>query len=254
MIEFKNVSKSYVKGGTKALDNINLTIEQGEFVGIIGLSGAGKSTLIKTINKMIDIDEGELLVNGENVKELKGKKLRTYRHKIAMIFQSYNLVSRSSVLKNVLLAKLSDKNFFQSAFGIFTKEEKIDALTALDQVNILDKAYVRADELSGGQQQRVALARALAQHPEILLADEPVAALDPRTANMVMTDFKRINREYNISILINIHHVDLALKYTDRIIGIKEGRVVYDGPSKDINEKILEEIYGRDLTQDDLME
>ena len=188
MIEFKNVSKSYVKGGTKALDNINLTIEQGEFVGIIGLSGAGKSTLIKTINKMIDIDEGELLVNGENVKELKGKKLRTYRHKIAMIFQSYNLVSRSSVLKNVLLAKLSDKNFFQSAFGIFTKEEKIDALTALDQVNILDKAYVRADELSGGQQQRVALARALAQHPEILLADEPVAALDPRTANMVMTD------------------------------------------------------------------
>lgn len=254
MIEFKNVSKSYVKGGTKALDNINLTIEQGEFVGIIGLSGAGKSTLIKTINKMIDIDEGELLVNGENVKELKGKKLRTYRHKIAMIFQSYNLVSRSSVLKNVLLAKLSNKNFFQSAFGIFTKEEKIDALTALDQVNILDKAYVRADELSGGQQQRVALARALAQHPEILLADEPVAALDPRTANMVMTDFKRINREYNISILINIHHVDLALKYTDRIIGIKEGRVVYDGPSKDINEKILEEIYGRDLTQDDLME
>lgn len=244
MIEFKHVDKVYAKSKEKALNDINLTIEQGEFVAIIGLSGAGKSTLIRTINKMIDISDGELIVNGSDVKKLKGKQLCRFRQHIGMIFQSYNLVSRVSVLKNVLLAKVASLNWFKSLFGIFSKEDKIKALEALDQVNILDKAYVRADQLSGGQQQRVALARTICQNPEIILADEPVAALDPVSANQVMKDFKHINEEYNITVLINIHHVDLALKYAKRVIGIKAGSVVYDGPSSEVDEQVLKIIYG----------
>lgn len=242
MIEFKNVSKVY-PNGTKGLDNVNLKINRGEFVAIIGLSGAGKSTLIRTINRMIDITDGNLIVNGKNVKELKGKQLREFRRKIGMIFQSFNLVTRASVIKNVLTAKVPDIPFIRSVFGIFTKEEKIQALEALDKMGIVDKAFIRADQLSGGQQQRVALSRTLAQNPEIILADEPVAALDPITARKVMEDFKKINREMNISILINIHHVELALNYADRIVGIKDGKIVYDGSSSEVTEEILETIY-----------
>lgn len=242
MIEFKNVSKVY-PNGTKGLQNINLTINKGEFVAIIGLSGAGKSTLIRTINRMIDITEGSLIVNGKEVNNLKGKELRKFRRNIGMIFQSFNLVTRASVIKNVLTSKVPDISFIRSLFGIFTKEEKLQALDALDKVGILEKAFVRVDQLSGGQQQRVALARTLAQNPEIILADEPVAALDPVTSKKVMNDFKKINRELNISILINIHHVDLALNYADRIIGIRDGRIVYDGRSEDVTEEVLENVY-----------
>lgn len=242
MIEFKNVTKVY-PNGFKGLDNINLTINQGEFVGIIGLSGAGKSTLLRTINRMHPISDGQLIVNGEEVMTLKGKSLRNFRRKIGMVFQSFNLVSRTTVIRNVLAANVPDMGFFRTCFGIFTKEEKVAALEALDKVGILDKAYIRADQLSGGQQQRVALARTLAQNPEIILADEPVAALDPVTARQVMDDFKKINQDMNISILINIHHVELALEYTDRIIGIRAGKVVYDGPSSEVTQEILDEIY-----------
>lgn len=242
MIEFKDVSKIY-PNGVRGLDNINLKIDKGEFVAIIGLSGAGKSTLIRTINKMIDITSGKLIVNGKGVNNLKGKELRKFRRKIGMIFQSFNLVTRTSVIKNVLIAKIPDIPFVRSAFSIFTKDEKLQALEALDKVGIVEKAFVRADQLSGGQQQRVALARTLAQNPEIILADEPVAALDPITARRVMEDFKKINREMKISILINIHHVELALNYADRIIGIRDGKIVYDGKTGDVTEEILDNIY-----------
>ncbi|BAK81101.1 phosphonate ABC transporter ATP-binding protein [Candidatus Arthromitus sp. SFB-rat-Yit] len=242
MIEFNNVSKVY-PNGTKGLDNVNLKIDKGEFVAIIGLSGAGKSTLIRTINRMIDITDGNLIVNGKDVKSLKGKQLREFRRKIGMIFQSFNLVTRTTVIKNVLTAKVPEISFIRSVFGIFTKEEKIQALEALDKMGIVDKAFIRADQLSGGQQQRVALSRTLAQNPEIILADEPVAALDPITARKVMEDFKKINKEMDISILINIHHVELALNYADRIVGIRDGKIVYDGPSSDVTEEILENIY-----------
>ncbi len=244
MISFKHVDKVYNNSNQKALDDINLDIKQGEFVAIIGLSGAGKSTLIRTINKMIDTNSGELLVNGQDVSKLKGKQLRNFRKNIGMIFQSYNLVSRTSVLNNVLIAKVPQMPWYKSLLGLFSKEDKIKALEALDKVNILDKAYMRADQLSGGQQQRVALARTLCQDPEIILADEPVAALDPVSANQVMQDFKCINEEYNISVLINIHHVDLALKYAKRVIGIKEGKVVFDGDASSVNENVLKTIYG----------
>ena len=245
MIVFDHVSKVY-PNGVKALDDVSLTIDQGEFVGIIGLSGAGKSTLIRSINRMHDITGGSLTVDGVEVDTLRGRELRLFRRRIGMIFQSFNLVTRASVLKNVLVSFVPDLPFWRVLFGIYTKENKIKALEALDSMGILEKAYTRCDELSGGQMQRVALARTLAQNPKIILADEPVAALDPVTARLVMDDFKKINREKKISVLINIHHVDLALEYVDRIIGIKNGRIIYDGKKEDINDAVLSEIYGGD--------
>mgnify|MGYP003532945259 FL=1 len=242
MIEFKDVSKIY-SNGVVGLDHVNLTIEQGEFVGIIGLSGAGKSTLLRSINRMHDITSGSLMVDGLEISKLKTKELRNFRRKIGMIFQSFNLVTRTTVIRNVLMAKVPDMTFWRVLLGVFKKEDKIEALENLDKVGILDKAYIRADQLSGGQQQRVALARTLTQNPQLILADEPVAALDPVMAKQVMSDFKRMNQEMNISILINIHHVELALEYADRIIGIRAGKIVYDGPSKDVTEEVLNTIY-----------
>ena len=244
MIKFDNVNKVY-PNGLHALKNINLEIQQGEFVAIIGLSGAGKSTLLRTVNRMHDITDGVLTVNGQEV--------RKFRRKIGMVFQSFNLVTRTSVVKNVLTSRVPDMPLWKSIIGLYSKEDKVIALEALDKVGILDKAYVRADQLSGGQQQRVALARTLAQNPEIILADEPVAALDPITAAQVMDDFKKINQELNMSVLINIHHVDLALKYADRVIGIKAGEIVYDGPSSEVTNDVLTQIYGRELAQDEIM-
>ena len=242
MIEFKHVSKTY-PNGVKGLKDVNLQIEQGEFVAIIGLSGAGKSTLIRTINRMIDITEGQLIVDGVDVMTLKGKSMRRFRRKIGMIFQSFNLVTRSTAIKNVLTSMVPDMNFFRVLFGIFSPRQKMQALEALEKVGILDKAYTRCDQLSGGQQQRVALARTLNQSPTIILADEPVAALDPVTAHQVMADFKRINEEMGITILINIHHVDLALGYAQRVVGIRAGEIVYDGHASQVTQEILDSIY-----------
>ena len=252
MIKFEHVDKTY-PNGTKALSDINLEIEQGEFVAIIGLSGAGKSTLIRTVNKMIDITGGKLTVNGIDVSSLKGKELRQFRRKIGMVFQSFNLVNKTSVINNVLSAKVADMSVFRTLFGRYSKEDKLQALESLDKVGILDKAFTRADQLSGGQMQRVALARTLTQDPEIILADEPVASLDPIMADVVMEDFCRINRDMNITVIINIHHVDLALQYANRVVGINSGKIVYDGPTKDVNKDILRQIYGRDLNEDDVM-
>ena len=242
MIEFNHVNKKY-PNGFEALKDIDLTIGQGEFVAIIGLSGAGKSTLIRTINRMHDITNGTLTVDGTDVMQLHGKSLRAFRRRIGMIFQSFNLVTRTTVIKNVLTAFVPELPWWRAALGIFTKAEKTAALEALDKVGILDKAFVRADQLSGGQQQRVALARTLAQNPQIILADEPVASLDPVTAKQVMDDFQRINRDMRITILINIHHVDLALQYATRVIGIRAGRVVYDGPAGEVDGAVLDAIY-----------
>lgn len=252
MISFNKVTKVY-SNGVKALNDITLKIEQGEFVAVIGLSGAGKSTLLRAINRMHEITEGSLTVDGIEVNKLRGKALRKFRRKIGMVFQSFNLVPRITVIKNVLTSRVPDLPLWKSLIGLYSREDKIIALEALDKVGILEKAYIRADQLSGGQQQRVALARTLAQNPEIILADEPVAALDPVTAGQVMDDFKRINKEMNITVIINIHHVDLALKYADRVVGIRAGEIIYDGKAKGVTEDILTEIYGRKLKEDDLM-
>ena len=255
MIEFKNVYKTYPNGFT-ALKNVNLNIEQGEFVAIIGLSGAGKSTILRCINRMHDIQQGTLTVDDVDVESLSGKALRRFRRKVGMIFQSFNLLMQktclqnicfplltSRVIKNVLTADVPDMPFWRVLFGIFTKEQKMRALESLDKVGILDKAYTRCDQLSGGQQQRVALARTLNQNPSIILADEPVASLDPVTARQVMSDFVRINKEYKITILLNIHHVDLALNYCDRVIGVRAGEIVFDGPASSITQEQLDEVY-----------
>lgn len=242
MIEFKDVGKRY-PNGFEALKHVNLDIEQGEFIAIIGLSGAGKSTLIRTINRMHDISSGSLMVDGTDVMGLHGKALRKFRRRIGMIFQSFNLITRTTVIKNVLTAFVPELPWWRAALGVFTKKEKITALEALDKVGILDKAFVRADQLSGGQQQRVALARTLAQNPQIILADEPVASLDPVTAKQVMDDFQRINQDMNITVLINIHHVELALLYAARVVGIRAGEIVFDGPAGKVTQEILDSIY-----------
>ena len=243
MILFEHVNKLY-PNGFQALSDVSLRIEQGEFVAIIGLSGAGKSTLIRTINRMHPITSGTLTVDGVDVTSLKGKRLRRFRRKIGMIFQSFNLVTRTTVLKNVLAAKVPELPLWHAVLGIFPKKDSVEALEALDKVGILEKAFTRVDQLSGGQQQRVALARTLAQNPQIILADEPVASLDPVTAKQVMDDFKRINREMNITVLINIHHVDLALQYADRVVGIRAGQIVFDGKAPEVTPDVLAQIYG----------
>lgn len=242
MILFDRVSKVY-PNGTVGLRDVDLTIQDGEFVAIIGRSGAGKSTLLRAVNRMHSITGGKLTVEGVDVSALRGKELRRFRRGIGMVFQSFNLVTRTTVIRNVLSACVPEMPFWRVLLGAFRKQDKITALESLDKVGILDKAYIRADQLSGGQQQRVALARTLAQNPKIILADEPVAALDPVTAKQVMQDFVRINKDLGISILLNIHHVELAIEYADRIIGIRAGQIVYDGPAKAVDQTVLSSIW-----------
>ena len=249
MIEIKHVDKVY-PNGFKALSDVNLTIQDGEFVSIIGLSGAGKSTLIRCINRMHGISGGEILIDGVDISSLKGKKLRSARKDIGMIFQSFNLVKRSTVFKNVLAGRVGYHNTFETLFNIYSKDEKMLALRSLDKLGILDKAYVRADQLSGGQQQRVALARALTQDPKLILADEPVASLDPVTTISVMDDFTRINK-LGITIIANMHHVDLAKRYSTRIIGVKAGQVVFDGKPEEVTDEVTMKIYGRALNKNE---
>jgi phosphonate transport system ATP-binding protein len=252
MIKFVDVSKTY-PNGVQALKKVNLEIHDGEFVGIIGLSGAGKSTLLRSINKMISITSGQLYIDDVEISSIKGAELRLLRRSIGMIFQSFNLVKRMSVFNNVLTGRVAYHPTFKTVFGLFPKEDKLMALESLDTMGILEKAFTRADQLSGGQQQRVALARALTQRPKLILADEPVASLDPITTVQVMDDFQRINKNFGITVVANMHHVDLALKYATRIIGIKDGEVVYDGPSANISDDTLISIYGRSLKHDEVL-
>ncbi len=244
MIEFRNVVVVY-PNGFKALKGINLHISEGEFVAIIGPSGAGKSTLIRTINGLVKITEGDLVVEGKHVQKLKENELRLLRRKIGMIFQSFNLVKRMSVLRNVLVGRLGYVSTLKSLFNLFPKEDIEFALSNLEKVGIRDKAYVRADQLSGGQQQRVAIARALTQQPDIMLADEPVASLDPPTAKVVMDYLKKFNEELNITTLVNLHDVDLARAYARRIVGIRAGEIVFDGKPEELTRDVLIRIYGK---------
>ena len=241
LVELTHVEKHY--GDLHVLKDINLTVRKGEVLVIVGPSGSGKSTMCRTINRLETIDSGDIRIDGKPLPQ-EGKELASLRAEVGMVFQSFNLVTRTTVIKNVLSACVPDMPFWRVLLGAFRKEDKLKALESLDKVGILDKAYMRADQLSGGQQQRVALARTLTQSPHIILADEPVAALDPVTAKQVMQDFVHINQEMGISILLNIHHVELALEYADRIIGIRAGKIVYDGPSARVDQAVLDSIYG----------
>lgn len=251
LLEIKHISKVY-PNGVRALDDVSFKVEKGEFVSIIGLSGAGKSTLLRSINRLVDISSGDILFEGRNIAQVKGKELRLIRRDMGMIFQSFNLVKRSKVITNVLAGRIAYHSPWKTILGLFPKEDKEIAFEALKRVNILEKAYSRADQLSGGQMQRVAIARSLAQEPKLLLADEPVASLDPLTTLQVMDDLKRINRELGITTLVNLHHVDLALKYSSRIIGLREGKLIFDGDVKDVDDKVLELIYGRQLLSNEI--
>lgn len=252
MIELRNVSKTYLNG-TKGLNNINLTIPAGEFVAIVGLSGAGKSTLLRSINRLHDISEGNILINGQSITNAKGSRLRMIRRNIGMIFQSFNLVKRTTVLRNVLAGRVGYHSTLRTILGRFPQKDIDLAFESLDRVNIAEKVYTRADQLSGGQQQRVAIARVLAQEAQIILADEPVASLDPLTTKQVMDDLKKINMELGITTIVNLHFIDLAREYATRIIGLRAGEVVFDGPVSEATDERFAEIYGRPIHQDELL-
>ncbi len=252
MIEFASATVTY-PGGVTALKDVDLTVEDGEMVVIVGLSGAGKSTLIRAVNGLVEVTGGDVLVDGQSVHEASDSELRAIRSRIGMIFQGFNLVKRTSVLNNVLMGRLYETATWRTLLGRYPAADVELAMQALERVEIVDKAYVRASNLSGGQQQRVAIARALAQEPSIFLADEPVASLDPPTSHVVMRDLQRINRELGMTVIVNLHFLDLARRYGDRLIGLRDGRVVFDGTGDEADEQVFEDIYGRSLTADDVL-
>jgi len=252
MIQFENISLTY-PNGHQGLKDVNLSIKDGEFVVIVGLSGAGKSTLIRSINQLVKPTKGKLLIDGQDTLKFNRSQLRGMRTKIGMIFQNYNLVKRTSVLRNVLAGRLGHTGTIRSLLGLFPRKDVHMAMENLRRVNIEDKAYVRADQLSGGQQQRVSIARALTQQPKIILADEPVASLDPPTSHIVMRDLKKINEEDKMTIIVNLHFIDMAMEYADRIIGMRAGEIVFDGPVSSVTKETFEEIYGRPIKDDDII-
>jgi phosphonate transport system ATP-binding protein len=253
MIKFENATVTY-PGGVHALRNVTLEIPDGQLMVIVGLSGAGKSTLIRAINGLVPLTDGDVIVDGQSVRHASPAQLRQLRSKIGMIFQTFNLVKRTSVLNNVLMGRLHSTSTWRSLLGWYKPADVEIALRALERVDIIEKAYVRASNLSGGQQQRVGIARALAQEPKIVLADEPVASLDPPTSHVIMRDLQRLNRELSITTIVNLHFLDLAKVYGERIIGLRAGELVYDGTGAQADEKVFRDIYGRSLTADDVLE
>lgn len=248
MLVIENLTKIY-DNGFKALDNISLEIPDGQFVTIIGLSGSGKSTLLRCINRLVEPTEGRIIWNGLDITAAQQDDLRQIRRRIGMIFQQFNLVKRSSVITNVMAGRLGYINPVFSLLNYFPGAEKERALANLDRVGILSQAYKRASELSGGQQQRVGIARALMQDPELMLADEPVASLDPATSHSVMKYLDLLNKEDGITVLCSLHFLSLARAYSDRVIALKDGKLEYDGPAADIDNERFRQIYGEDAVE-----
>ncbi|WP_067839008.1 phosphonate ABC transporter ATP-binding protein [Amphibacillus sediminis] len=243
LLELQGVSKTYGKN-TVALSEINFSVNEGEFVSVIGPSGAGKSTLLRCINRMIDSTSGEINFDGQAVQKLNKKALRQFRTKIGMIFQHYNLVDRLTVFENVLHGRLGYKSTLAGAFGFYTDEEKRQALELLSILGLESQVYKRCDQLSGGQKQRVGIARALVQKPKLLLCDEPIASLDPNASKVIMDYLQTICKSMGITVMVNLHQVDVALKYSDRVIGISKGEVVYQGDPRFMKEEEIHHIYG----------
>lgn len=245
ILEVKNLTKIY-DSGVQALTDISFSVQPGEFLGIIGLSGSGKSTLLRCLNRLIEPTSGSIQFRGTEITQLNSEDLRATRQKIAMIFQHFNLIRRRTVFTNVLSGTLAEKSTLQSLLGRFTSEERARAFEYLKMVGLSDKGFYRADELSGGQQQRVAIARALMQSPEMILADEPVASLDPSTSHSVMKYLKKVNVEMNKTILCNLHFLSLVREYTTRVIALKGGRIVFEGRPDQIDEEWFKQIYGEE--------
>jgi len=243
-LRIKNLKKKFKD--TVAINGVNLEIEEGKITGIIGRSGSGKSTLLRMINRLIEPTEGTIEFNDTIITDIKGKALRKWRSECAMIFQQFNLVDRLDVLTNVLIGSLGRNYSFLNLFGYFSKEEKINALRNLNRFELTEKSLQRSGTLSGGQQQRVAIARALMQKPKILLADEPISSLDPKNSKKVMDDMLKINREDGITIICNLHSLEIAKKYCDRLIGLSEGEVVFDGKPNELTADISKRLYDLD--------
>jgi phosphonate transport system ATP-binding protein len=248
ILKVENLHKIY-NNGTHALKGVNLHVNQGEFLVIIGLSGSGKSTLLRCINRLIEPTSGRIFFFGKDITHVKGEELRRTKKQIGMVFQQFNLVKRRSVLVNVLTGKLGSLGTFESIFEKFSTELYDEAFRSLETVGIGDKVRERADSLSGGQQQRVAIARSLMQNPKLLLADEPVASLDPATSNSVMQYFEKINKEFGTTVICNLHFLSLVRRYASRVIALKAGEIIYEGLPAEINEVWFKTIYGEEAEE-----
>jgi len=243
ILSVRNLNK-YYDDGVHALKDVSFEVKKGEFLGVIGLSGSGKSTLLRCINRLIEPTEGEISLNGQSITDADKTELRVHRSKMGMIFQHFNLINRKTVLENILLGKLGSMGTLSAILGKYSAQDKKRALELLDIVGLADKAQKRADELSGGQKQRVAIARSLMQNPEILLADEPVASLDPATSHSVMKYLEKANKDLGTTILCNLHFLSLVREYTDRVIALRKGELVYEGSSQSIDKEWFSKIYG----------
>ena len=239
MLVINNLKKTF-DNGSPALKGVDLKINKGEFVSILGPSGSGKTTLLRTINGLETSSGGEIYFDN---KEVNNNNILEVQKKTGMIFQEFNLVNNLSAINNVLTGLLNSSNRFLSLFYLFSKKQKIEALRSLETVGLLEKSYSRSDELSGGQRQRVGIARAIIKKPLLLLADEPVASLDPKSSNLILLLLKKINQEFGTTILCNLHQVDLAKKYSDRVVGLIDGKIIFDEKSSNINETYLKKIY-----------
>jgi phosphonate transport system ATP-binding protein len=239
MLVINNLKKTF-DNGSPALKGVDLKINKGEFVSILGPSGSGKTTLLRTINGLETSSGGEIYFDN---KEVNNNNILEVQKKTGMIFQEFNLVNNLSAINNVLTGLLNSSNKFLSLFYLFSKKQKIEALRSLETVGLLEKSYIRSDELSGGQRQRVGIARAIIKKPLLLLADEPVASLDPKSSNLILSLLKKINQEFGTTILCNLHQVDLAKKYSHRVVGLIDGKIIFDEKSSNINETYLEKIY-----------
>lgn len=249
-LRLEKVSVTY-PNGTRALHDVSLEIAAGEMVAVVGLSGSGKSTLIRTLNGLVPASSGTVAVGPHVVTGLRGRSLRELRGRMGMIFQGFNLAERVDVYRNVLVGRFAHTPAYRTILGLATEQDRRLALAALDSVGMLDKLWSRAGALSGGQKQRVAIARALTQEPTVMLADEPVASLDPPTAHAVMRELQRINAERGLTVLVNLHLMDIARQYTTRMIGLRAGEIVHDGPADSATDADFERIYGRPIRVQD---
>ena len=242
ILEFNNVNKTY-NGMTRALTDINFSINEGEFVAIIGPSGSGKSTILRCINRLIKATDGTITFDGHDVMSAGKKEIREIRKKIGMVFQHYNLVERLSVIENVLHGRLGHKSSLIGAIGKYTEDEKQNAFRILEKLGLAEQAYKRCDQLSGGQKQRVGIARSIMQEPRLIVCDEPIASLDPNSSKVIMDQMKKINETTGITCILNLHQVDVALNYAQRIIGLTSGELVFDGRPEDLTQEKIYEIY-----------
>ena len=243
ILKVENLNLTYQKGGPQVLFDISFSVSKSDFYAIIGPSGAGKSSLIRCINKLADANSGNVLFNGENITKLSGKKLRSVRRKIGMIFQEFNLIDRMSVIDNILTGRLGYMNTFTSLFRMFDKKDISRAIALIEKVGLADFANKRVDQLSGGQRQRVGIARALMQEPEIMLVDEPTSSLDPKIAIEMMELIKGIADELKIPVLCNIHNIDLAKQFANRILGLQDGKKKFDDTTDKLTHEVLQDLY-----------